>query len=184
MTKDQLLGKLGLGKDVPVTAQHLTEAFPDVIGGIVNTAHAAGLESVDKITIGKAAVTTAMEGIMALAIAFFGQANGDKFKALVAFGVTPDQIKALGLAPEAPAAIETEEEKKMKAAILAGLKGSGADNPGAGDGKQIGSKDFMALVAAYQAEHKCSRLDAIKATANAHPEVHESYIKLVNTKKK
>lgn len=180
MTKAQILAKLGLGKDVPVTAQNLSEAFPEVIGEIAEAAHTAGAASVDQKAIGSAAVAAALEGIMALATAFFGAANAEKFKTLMATGVTPDQIKALGIVPEAAA--ESEEERKRKADLLAGIQAAGANNPGSGGGNS-GSKEFTALVAAYQTEHKCSRIDAIRATANAHPEAHAAYIRLVNAKK-
>ncbi|GJQ59780.1 MAG: hypothetical protein SCALA701_25810 [Candidatus Scalindua sp.] len=37
-------------------------------------------------------------------------------------------------------------------------------------------KDFKTLVAEYQAEHKCTKTDAMKAVAKSHPEEHAAYI--------
>lgn len=183
MDKAKILAMLKLGKDATVTAQNLTDAFPEQIREVVAAAHAAGVESVDTAAATQTAVIGATERITALALAFFGQANGEKFKTLISTSVTPEQITALGIAPAA-AAVETEAEKKLKADLLAGLQAAGAGNPGAGSGTAAGGdKDFMALVAAYQQENKCSRTDAIKATANAHPEVHDAYIEQLRAKK-
>lgn len=48
-------------------------------------------------------------------------------------------------------------------------------NTGAGDGGAV-KKDFTALVAEYQAEHKCTISKAIKATVKENPKVHAAYI--------
>jgi len=37
-------------------------------------------------------------------------------------------------------------------------------------------KDFTALVTDYQAEHRCSKAEAIRAVAKSNPEAHETYV--------
>jgi signal peptide peptidase SppA len=182
MDKTKILAILGLGKDQPVTAEALMAGFPEPMKEIITAAHAEGVKSIDVEAQKKTAVDARITEIMALAVAFFGEANGDKFKNLLTAGVTPEQVKSLGIIPIA--AGDSDAEAKRKEELLAAIKAAGTGNPGAGDGSSAGSPDFTALVNAYQTEHKCTRSEAIKATANAHPEAHQDYIRLVNTKQK
>jgi hypothetical protein len=48
-----------------------------------------------------------------------------------------------------------------------------------GDGGEV-AKDFVALVADYQTEHKCGKGKAIKAIAASHKKEHAAYITAQN----
>ena len=52
-------------------------------------------------------------------------------------------------------------------------------NADGGDGGE-GNKGFVALVADYQTEHKCSKRAAIKAIARTHKQEHAAYVKAQN----
>ncbi|MEN6623614.1 MAG: S49 family peptidase [Smithella sp.] len=182
MNKNKILAILGIGKDEPVTIEALAEYFPDQIGTMAKTAFDKGAASINVEDQIKAAVNSGQETFMAVAGAFFGEANMEKFKTLVSAGMSPEQIKTLGITAQ-PAG-DTDEEKKKKDELLAQLKASGAGNPGAGEGGTATAKDFTALVTDYQQEHKCGRSTAIKAIANAYPAVHAAFIASVNAKKK
>jgi signal peptide peptidase SppA len=180
MTRTELLAKLGIKKaDAVVTGEMLAAGFPEVIGQIVDEAHAAGVASVDLEAARKAGVAGEQSRIMSLVTAFFGEAAA-KFATLATSGITPDQVKALGLT----AAIgETDAEKAKKEELLKALQNSGAGNPGA-DGNAATPKGFMTLVDAYQKQEACSRSAAIKAIANAYPKEHQAWIEEVNKKTK
>jgi len=180
MDKAKILAILGLGKVETVTAEALIAGFPEQIKEIVTAAHAEGVKSIDVEAQKKTAVDARFTEIMALTVAFFGEENGEKFKNLLIAGVTPEQVKTLGIIPIV--AGDSEAEAKKKEELLAAIKAAGAVNPGAGDGRSV-NKEFLALVDAYQTEHKCTRAEAIKATANTYPEAHQSYIRLVNARK-
>ena len=181
LNKNQILAKLGIkAADEVVTTEALAAGFPAQIGQLVDEAHAAGVASVNLEASKKEGISAELTRIMALVTAFFGEALSAKFQTLVTTGMTPDQIKALGLSA---GITETDAEKAKKEELLQALKGSGSGNPGTGDAATP-PKGFMALVDTYQKQEACSRSAAIKAIANAYPTEHQAWIDEVNKKTK
>ena len=181
MNRKEILAKLGIKQaDVVVTPEMLAGGFPEVIGQVVDEAHAAGVASVDIEAAAKQGSTSEQTRIMALVTAFFGADVAAKFQTLATTGITPEQVKALGLSA---GITESDAEKAKKQELLAALKASGAANPGAGD-PPASPKGFMALVDAHQKQEACSRSVAIKAIANAYPTEHQAWIDEVNKKSK
>lgn len=77
-----------------------------------------------------------------------------------------------------------EKLKGIKAQQASDAEGlQDVTNADGGDGG-VGNKDFVALVADYQTEHKCSKGAAIKAIARSHKAEHKAYIKDANKEAK
>ncbi|MDD5774373.1 MAG: signal peptide peptidase SppA [Candidatus Omnitrophica bacterium] len=181
MDRTQILARLGLKKaDAAVTTEMLAAGFPEQIGQLVDEAHAAGVASVNLEAAGKEAAAQEQMRIMALAAAYFGKEAAAKFQTLATTGMTPEQVQALGLSSGIG---ESAEEKAKKEDILKAIQNSGAYNPGAGGNTET-SRDFMALVDAYQKQEGCTRSVAIKIIANTYPKEHQTWIEDVNRKNK
>jgi len=91
------------------------------------------------------------------------------------------QAKAIAYGFDVDAAYKLffEAEKAKRAEDLKSLEngtpesvGQSGKKAGQGDGKA----DFMATVAEYQKENKCSRTDALQAVAVAKPELHAAFL--------
>jgi hypothetical protein len=181
MNRKEILAKLGIKQaDAVVTTEMLAAGFPELIGQVVDEAHAAGVASINLEAVAGQAKTGEQARIMALVTAFFGADVATKFQTLAMTGITPEQVKALGLSA---GITESEAEKAKKQELLDALKASGAGNPGAG-GTLASPKGFMAMVDAYQKQEGCARSAAIKAIANGYPAEHQAWIEEVNKKSK
>lgn len=155
----------------------LKEKHPDVYQAVFK----AGAESVDIKALVASAKNDEGSRVLSLVKAHVGDEEGAKIEALVASGVTVDQYKAV-LALQRPAAPPAPPAppagSSQQAAMLAAIQAAGHGiNPGSdgGAGSQ-GNKDFMALVAEYQAIHKCKKSEAMKAIAATNPGAHETWV--------
>ena len=115
----------GKATKAPETLGEFEQLCPDLYAQALE----AGKALVDAEAIARQATDQAFALVTSLIAAAFGEAPGAKFAKLLAAGVTPEQVKALGisLVPSA----ETKEGELMKQ-MLETIKGAGADNPGAG----------------------------------------------------
>lgn len=110
-----------------------------------------------------------------------GKELAAKLEALAASGISTDQAEALmaaGLATKP--AVQGEDgsaEQDMKKRLLAELQQSGQQNPGPGGTE---SKDFMAMAEQHARENKVSMVDAMKAVAIKHPDLHKACIEKAN----
>lgn len=90
------------------------------------------------------------------ALKYDGKTTGPEAAAAVIQAEKTRRAKGLtALEKEAPKPVESDHEEELDAAD---------------------KKDFKALVDRYQAEHKCTRTEAIRAIAKSNPEAHRKYI--------
>ncbi len=155
----------------PATVDELAAALPELAQALRDQ----GAQSVDV----NAAVQAETGRIMGLVEVHFGAQAAEKFTGIVTTGVTVAQYTAIcgDSAPGQPQAgnIQGKDE------ILAALKNTGPENPGADNGTAAaGEKDFLALVNEYKAAHKCGLFDAQASIIKAYPDAHEAYLKSVN----
>jgi hypothetical protein len=162
-------GRKELMADVTIdSVKELKTAFPELTAKLVQ-------EGVDSVNIGDS-VTAETERIMGLASIQFGE-DGDKFKALVASGVSVDQFKAIkAMAPEKPKDTDTESDPKA-AKMLEELKKANAQDPGAGDGGEDGPKTFKAAWQAIKKEDGCSTREAMSKASRKYPKLYEAQVK-------
>jgi len=156
------------------TAEELSAAFPD----LVEQVRKQGAESVDLDQVGTEAAQAEQNRILGLVNIQFGQEAGEIFKAVVDSGVTVEQFTAVKAANPNIGEVESPELKAIqdsKDEMLTAIKEAGAENPGSG-GEENLETDFMALVDAYQREHKCSKTEAMKKIGASHPDAHKAYL--------
>lgn len=104
----------------PSSVEELKAMFPEMAKELC----AQGAKDVDVTQ----AVSEGKKEVLSLVSAQFGDEAGEKFAALVASGVTAEQIKALkALNPERPA---VSAEATLMAEMLKEIKKAGSDNPG------------------------------------------------------
>jgi hypothetical protein len=157
------------------TVEQLAAAYP----ALADALRKEGAKTIDQEQIKAEASNSERERILGLVAIQFGEEAGKKLRTVADQGITPDAFKAVMEAMGTP--MQPSGEIKGKAEILAALKGSGAENPGAGNqpGTESG-KDFMALVDEYALARKVSRTDAMQAVMKARPEAHREYIRKFN----
>jgi signal peptide peptidase SppA len=156
------------------TVEDMVAAYPEFTKVVFDQ----GAASIDTEKMSADSVKSECDRIFGFAEIFMGPENGKKFKEIVESGMTPEQYKIV--APE-PKFASSEEEKDLKSSMLAAIKGAGAQDPGheSNSGTESG-KDFLTLVAEYQAMQKSSKTEAMQAVMKANPEKHEAYLKSVN----
>jgi signal peptide peptidase SppA len=166
--------------DIPQTVEQLAVALPELAEAL----RAEGEKRVDLKTARKEAAQAENDRILGIAAVQFGDEAGEKFKAVVATGVTVDQFKAIrGTAPADTTSTEAAGVQKVKGETLAAIQEAGAGNPGTGDNTATGSdgdKDFMTLVEDHRAQHKCGQVEAMQAVMKKNPKVHAAYISSMN----
>lgn len=162
------------------TIIQLAAAYPELVAQMQRDAREEGVKSVDVTKAGADAAANECTRILGLAAIQFGAEASNKFKAVVASGVTVDQFQAI-TALNPPAIASPTKGDAERAKLLAAIEASGAPNPGAGGGNDTGGgKDFMQLVEAYRFERKCSRADAIRAVRKDNEAVYEAWLKKAN----
>lgn len=157
------------------TVEQLAAAYP----ALADALRKEGAKTIDQEQIKAEASTSERERILGLVAIQFGEEAGKKLRTVADQGITPDAFKAVMEAMGTP--MQPSGEIKGKAEILAALKGSGAENPGAGNPPVTESgKDFMALVDEYAQARNVSKTVAMQAVMKARPEAHREYIKKFN----
>ena len=157
----------------PKTANELVALFPELCANI----RQQGADGVDAGGAVVEAATTERDRIIGLAGVHFGEEIAGKFEAIIKTGVTVEQYKAIR-----PEAVISEEQKSLdaaKAATLAAIQQTGADNPGAGGGDD-GSKGFLTLVEETMDHKSCTRREAMKIVMRANAKAHETYLEKAN----
>jgi len=172
--------KKNKAEGAPRTADELAAAFPELAEAL----RRQGAESINPDAIRTEGAQAEAERLLGLIGVHFGEAAAEKFQAIAATGITPDQYKAtagdtapgLAHAIQEAAGIEAKKQEMLDAITAAGAPnpGSGAEAPG-GDGK-----DFLALVEEYRAANKCGKAEALQAVIKSHPKAHAAYLKSVN----
>ncbi len=162
------------------TIEQLAAAFPD----LVNQVRAQALEASDaeNEAVRDQAVADERARVLGLADIQFGKEAGAKFRAVIEAGVSVEQFSAIqGVVGPAAGTVDPGKAAldKAKADMLAAIQGSGADNPGAGSGKDD-SPDFMALVDQYCQIHKCSKAVAMQAVSMQNPKAHAVFLQKYN----
>lgn len=142
-----------------------------------------GVDSVDIEASVAEAVSSEAERVLGFVGAYFGAEAGEKFKTVVATGVTLGQYQAI-VGDSAPGQVDNETDgaealQAVQDKLLAAIENAGPGNPGAGGGSD-GDKGFDAMVEAIVTQRKCSRTEAMKEVAKNHPEVHAAYLKAAN----
>lgn len=132
--------------------------------------------SAPQVVPGVDAATVERERILAIAGACLGEEAAGKFSTIINAGLTPEQISALGISVGITATLDVTADLENRKEILSALK-EGNEPVGKVGTVDAESKNFNALVDDYRKEHGCSRTEAIKACATAHPEAHAAYIK-------
>jgi len=164
------------GKLVEIkTYDDLKAAAPELLKTAEDKAFTLGSESTDMKPVQKAAADAEQVRLLGLATAFMGDEDGAKFAEIVKSGVSVEQFAAISKIQGGGRKQEDPEKKK----ILEALQATGATNPGAGGGNN-GQKDYFALVAEYQRENKCSRVEAMKAVNKADPGARERMLNQAN----
>ena len=157
-----------------VTVGQLAAAYP----ALAEALRKEGAGSIDQAKIRTEASNSEKERILGLVGIQFGEEAEKKLRAIADQGITPEAFKAVR---DAMGESENASGVKDKEKILAALKGSGAENPGAGNhaGTQ-GDKDFMVLVDEYAQARKVSKTVAMQAVMRMYPEAHKNYIRKLN----
>jgi len=158
------------------TLEQLAAAYPDLVNQI--KAQAAS----EAKSAGNQAVEDERTRILGLADIQFGAETGEKFRAVIKTGVSVEQFTAIrGAAPENQGQSDHEEKsiEKAKSEMLTALKGSGADNPGAGSGQSEGL-GFLALVEQYRQVNTCSKSTAMQMVAKQNPKAHQVFLSACN----
>jgi signal peptide peptidase SppA len=159
------------------TVAQLAAAYPALVEAI----RKEGAAGVDAAALKMEGTAIERERIIGLAAIQFGTEAGEKFKAIVAAGVTVEQFQAISaLNPAAANPQETADEVKRRE-MLAAIQGAGAQNPGAGQSSASGGeKDFMALVSERMAVNKGTKTAAMQAVMKDHPEAHKAWLAKMN----
>jgi len=157
------------------TVEQLAAAYP----ALADALRREGAKAINQEQIKAEALASERERILGLVAIQFGEEAETKLRAVVDQGITPDAFKAVMEAMGTQG--QPSGEVRGKAEILAALKGSGAENPGAGNppGTESG-KDFMALVEEFAQARGVTKTVAMQAVMKAHPEAHREYIKKFN----
>lgn len=164
---------------MPMTAQEIKEAYPDIIAGFEQEARKRGYD--EGYAKGKdEGLTTGAES------------ERERIRAIDALDMPGhkdlmDELKYDGKTTQGEAAVkwaEAEKEaRKTRAQARAEEAPPAVPQVGAGQDEE-NKKDFNTLVAAYQEENGCSRGEAIKAVVSANPEAHKAYLDSLTPKKK
>jgi signal peptide peptidase SppA len=161
---------------VITTIEQLAAAYPELTAAVREQA----VKDVDLEGPSAQAAEAERTRILGLAGAHFGKEEADQFAAIVKSGATVEQYAAFRAANPAVSVTQTGEEKK-KEEILAGLKKTGAGDPGTETDQTGDGKDFMTLVEEHMAANKCSKFIAMQAIRTKHPAKHADYINKANT---
>lgn len=157
----------------PTTVAELEAQYPELSAEL----RQQGAQGVDI----EAAAAAERQRLMGLVTTHFGAEAGGAFTKIVDAGVTDEQYKAIvgDSAPGAPHA----EQIQGKEEILAALKNTGSENPGADNGSENlnnADKDFMALVQEHMVAFKTSKVDAMQAIMKNNPKAHAAYLQKHN----
>ncbi len=167
----------GTSMNENMTSKNLQEQYPEAAGQLIEQGRAQGAQEAAAAQV--QAEQQRMIGLVALVA---GQEAADKLAALAASGISAEQARALaaaGLTGSAQNTLREDSaaEQAMKLQLLEGLQQSGQQNPGHGG---TGAKNFLALVEQYATEKNISKVEAMKAVSQAHPELHRAYIDHAN----
>jgi len=168
------------------TIEELRAEYPDLVKQIEEKAKAG----VDLDTPVSEARETERQRILGLADVQFGEEKGGKFRAVVDSGVSVEQFKAIqeinfshgSQSGDAEPEGEAKGVEKAKGDMLDAIKGAGAENPGfdGNDQGSTGDGGYMEAVERYQAEHKCSKFEAMRQVNLKNPDLRQKYIRKVN----
>jgi len=167
--------------EMPKTLAEMEKLLPELVA----QAREEGKASIDTEAIKTAAKDEATasfaqekERIYGLFDITLGSEMAAKLKTVIESGVTPEVYGKIGqkLTDDASAGKETAFKEEM----LAAIKAAGAKNAGAGSDQDASDQDWATVVEQYQAEHKCTRAEAIRAIEGQHPGLRKSYLKRVN----
>jgi signal peptide peptidase SppA len=159
------------------TIEELIAQYPDLVKQIQDDAKADLNQAI------QLSADNERERIMDLALARFGETEGEKFRAIVDSGITLDQFQATMAVVEPPAdgnSIEADSVNDAKAQMLEVIENAGAENPGFDSNSMASEADYMTLVKAYQKENRCSMFEAQMAVSRKNPEARQKYIQSVN----
>jgi signal peptide peptidase SppA len=157
------------------TIEQLAAAYPELMAA----AREQAVKGVDLEGPRTQAAESERTRILGLAEVHFGKELSDKFSALVKTGVTIEQYAAFKAANPTTAPAQSAEDT-AKAAILAGLKETGAADVGTDTAKAAANKDYMTLVEEHMAVHNIPKLKAMQAVIAKYPAKHDAYIAEAN----
>jgi signal peptide peptidase SppA len=156
------------------TLAELEAAYPDYAAQL----RAEGRKQADAEEA-TAQEASAQERVLALLGAVYGTEAANKVRALATAGTTAEQFEALkGLSAyqQATAAKEPSAELKRMDLVLAGLRKGAETNRLAHR-----DSDYLSLVDQYMAENGVSKVVAMVAVMQKHPEKHEAYLRAANS---
>ncbi len=159
------------------TIEEITAEYPDLVKAIQDDAKSDLDQAV------QLAADDERSRIMSLAIARFGETEGEKFRAIVESGITLDQFQATMAVVEPVADDNSPEANSIdaaKAQMLTAIEDAGAENPGHDSNSQSSEPDYMTLVNQYKQQNKCSLFDAMAAITRQNPDARKKYLKSVN----
>lgn len=150
-----------------LTMETLRSEHPELVQSIEDEAYKLGEDEGRKAGMeeGRAAVIELVEAV-------HGEVVGGSLKQMVAAQITPAQIEAMR-----PVLGQGEKADEGKAQILAKLEQSDEGLKPAAPEKPAEPDTFDGAVAAHMREHSCTKGEAMKAVAQAQPELHEQWIK-------
>lgn len=158
-------------EEMEFTLDVLTKEAPELLKQIQDEATANGLEAGKKEGLAEG---TEAERKRVTEILAVEDADPSAVRKAIREGL--DVNAAFKLFYEAEKTVKANEHEKLKASL--------DKNVATPEGKEKGSKseakDFSAMVDEYQRTAKCSRLEALKAVANANPALHAEYIRKHN----
>jgi len=167
-----------------MTMAELVAAYPEFAAQL----RAEGAKSVDLGPVRTEAATAERDKVLGLITVALGDEQGARIAALVNASTPAEQLKAFraieAAKPAAAAPVDSEEEKKTKAELLAALKKSGAEAVGADAGAAAAAaagKDYLSLIEEHMATHpKCTKIEAMQAVSKAHPDAHKAFVRAAN----
>ncbi len=169
-------------EDEGMDLRTLKEKHPEVYEEAIR----AGAETVDVKAAVEGARSEERGRILALVKACLGEEKGEKIAKVVESGVSVEQYKAIsGLAgdvgvevPKAEGKSGGDAEGEFRREMLENIKAAAHGvNPGAdGGATNRGEKDYMTVVAEYQAAHGCKKSEALQAVAAQRPDLHKEWL--------
>lgn len=157
--------------EVVMTREELQAKHPELYQQLLDEGKQQAIE--EKATAVAAAAGAESTRVLAIVKAGFGDEAGDKVAKVVDKGLAAEDLDALGISFTG-SADQNSVDAETRAQILAGLKEAGNEPLGKTNGQ--GTETFEQKVDAYRKENKCGRGTAVKAIANAYPELHAAYL--------
>lgn len=121
-----------------------------------------------------AAVAAEQARVVGLCAVILGQEHADKVSAVLASGITPDQLASVTKVMGAQAPVQ--QGGKVEEKLLTAIQGAHAPGLAPMGGKDVGAQSFEALVEAHMATASCSRAAATVHVATKNPEAHRAYL--------